>query len=189
MYGMAECFIAGRVTADIALRKSESGSYCYFSVAINKRPRTDRETGDKVELPPMFLDLQANGPAAEVIAKYVKKGTWFQGWCTPKVGKPREQERDGKTYVYHDTVFRIQPGRFDFMNSDRKDEGGEGGGQNNAPTGADAAAYTPPVGGASGTTPPITPPHEPVEPTKTDGDDFEEVDSDTRRRVDSTLPF
>lgn len=185
MYGMAECFIAGRVTADFALRKGEGGSYCYFSVAINRRPKNDSVTGGKIELPTLYLNLQANGPAAEVIATYVKKGTWFQGWCVPKTGKPREVEKDGKIYVYRDTVFRVQPGRFDFMNPDRK---GEDGNSDAAQTGAAAkpapsqnASYTPPAGGVGAPAPMADP----------DDDDFEEVDDgpDTRGLVDSSLPF
>ena len=118
MYGQAECLIVGRITADVVLRKTADGrAYCYFTVAVNNRPITDRQTGEKVDVPADYYDLSANGPAAEIIANRAKKGTTILCWTTPKAQKPREVEKDGKCMVYHDIIFRVQPGRFDVLDS------------------------------------------------------------------------
>lgn len=135
MYGMADAFFEGRITSDVQLRQTDSGrSYCYFSIAINPRPITDRETGKKIEQDADFFNLSANGGAAEIIAKHAKKGTIFIGWTTPKPQKHEKKEKDGATTVYRDMVFRVRPGQFDLVES-----AVSGKGEPSAPAG-----YTPP---------------------------------------------
>lgn len=168
MYGQADTLLAGRITADIELRKTAEGrTYCYFTVAVNNRPITNRKTGERVEVPTDYYDLSANGPSAEIIAKHGKKGTVFFGWATPKRQKPREVERDGKTYVYRDFIFRVNPGRFDLLESTLARD--EGAAELSSP-GADAS-YTPP-------SPPATSPEA----------DFED-DRDEDDGIDKSLPF
>lgn len=172
MYGQAETFIAGRITADVVLRKTDAGrAYCYFTVAVNNRPITNRDTGEKVEVPADYYDMSANGPAAEIIANHAKKGTVFFGWTTPKRQKPREVEKDGKTYVYRDVIFRVSAGRFDLLESTVPAKG-EG-----------AAESTPTATGASyvASAPPVTSPESDFE-----DDDAGESEDDG---IDKSLPF
>ena len=63
---MNKCIIIGRLTKDIDVRSSQSGtSVAKFTVAVDRRTK-EKETD--------FINCTAFGKTAEVLQKYVRKG-------------------------------------------------------------------------------------------------------------------
>lgn len=64
------CVLTGRPTADLELKKSQSGiSVCSFTLAV-KRPRTKDVTD--------FINVTAFRQSAEYLSTYAKKGTLIE---------------------------------------------------------------------------------------------------------------
>lgn len=67
---MNSCNFTGRATADLELKKTQSGiSVCSFTLAV-KRPRV-KDTTD-------FINFTAFRQSAEYLSKYAKKGTLIE---------------------------------------------------------------------------------------------------------------
>lgn len=66
---MNDCKFLGRATSDVELKQTTSGkSVCHFTLAV-KRPHTKDETD--------FIKCTAWDKTAELISKYIKKGSLF----------------------------------------------------------------------------------------------------------------
>lgn len=115
MYGMSEHHFLGRLTEDPLLRKgADSSSYCYFSIAINQRPRPAKDGAEKKEPAPEYRDLSGHGMVAEIICNHAKKGDIIDCWCSMSV-KKTERVKDGTTFVYQNPTFKVLPMRFELI--------------------------------------------------------------------------
>lgn len=64
--------LVGRLTRDIELKQSKSGSsFAIVGIAVNDR----RKVGDEWVEEPNYIDIMVGGKTAELAAKYLKKGS------------------------------------------------------------------------------------------------------------------
>lgn len=68
--GLNKCCFIGRLGKDIELMGNDDKSWCIFSLAIDESYKKDGEKVEKTE----WINCNANGKLAEVMAKYLRKG-------------------------------------------------------------------------------------------------------------------
>lgn len=117
------CMFRGNLTRDPELRDAGNSKVCKFGMAVNGRKK-NKSTGDW-EDDPLFIDCEAWGKQAEIIAEHCQKGKQLAVRCTARL----EQWEDKTSGQKRSKVsFRVED--FDFV-------GGNGGG--NANNGGEAA--------------------------------------------------
>lgn len=94
-----KCFLIGNLTRDPELRVTPKGTQiCQFGLAVN---RTFKDESGQTRDETTFVDLEAWGKQAEVIAKYLAKGSAamiegrlkFDQWEDKTTGQKRQKLR------------------------------------------------------------------------------------------------
>jgi single-strand DNA-binding protein len=150
MASFNKVILAGNLTRDPELRYTPKGTaVAKIGLAVNRTWKTETgETREEVT----FVDVDAFGRQAEVIAQYLKKGR-------PVLieGRLRLDQWDDKQTGQKRSKLGVVLEGFSFLDSNR----GEGGGAPGGPTaGRSAAATAPAAGSAPEAAEAEVPPHE-----------------------------
>jgi single-strand DNA-binding protein len=131
--------LLGNLTRDVELKQIPSGqSVAQIGIAVNRRWRT-KEGEDREEV--TYVDCEAWGRQAEVIAQYMTKGKpiFIDGRLKLDTWEDKEGKKQSK--------LRVVIEEFQFVGG--RDGGGEsgGGGGGRAPRSRDEGTYAPARGG------------------------------------------
>lgn len=116
VFGQVDVSISGRLTKDITCGKTAAGRpYAFFTVAVNKRKRTDAN-GNKVEVAPDYFKMVAWGPTASIVEKRAQPGIIFSCQSEAKTMAPQKANKDGKPAIYKKEMqFVVDSSLFHFM--------------------------------------------------------------------------
>ncbi|MBL9150826.1 MAG: single-stranded DNA-binding protein [Phycisphaerae bacterium] len=134
--------LLGNLTRDVELKQIPSGqSVAQIGIAVNRRWRT-KEGEDREEV--TYVDCEAWGRQAEVIAQYMSKGKpiFIDGRLKLDTWEDKEGKKQSKLRVVIEE-FQFVGGR------DGGGEGGGGGGGGRAPRSRDDGGYAPARSGRS----------------------------------------
>lgn len=144
MANFNKVILAGNLTRDPELRYTPKGmAICKFGLAINRN--WTNEAGEKKE-EATFVDIDAFGKQAEVIAQYVKKGQQFL-----VEGRLRLDQWDDKQTGQKRSRLGVVLEGFSFLGSSNRGEGGAPAATRSAPA---AAAVAPAAGASDDSSPP-----------------------------------
>lgn len=148
MANFNKVILAGNLTRDPELRYTPNGkAICKFALAINRNWTS--ETGEKKE-ETTFVDIDAFGRQAEVIAQYMKKGRPFL-----VEGRLRLDQWDDKQTGQKRSRLGVVLESFSFLGSGRGEDGGNAPNPlPSRPSGAAASAPAPAAAAASDEPPP-----------------------------------
>ncbi len=138
MANFNKVILAGNLTRDPELRYTPKGmAIAKIGLAINRKWKS--ETGEAKE-EVTFVDVDAFGRTAEVIAQYLKKGRPIL-----MEGRLRYQTWDDKQTNQKRSKLGVVLDNFQFMDSGRDDSGAPSGPPPARPAAAPAADNAPPV--------------------------------------------
>lgn len=119
MANLNVCHFIGTLTRDVELRVTPKGTAVgQFSLAINRRWKDD-QGGEKEEV--SFLEFEAWGKTAEIIAKYTEKGRQLYVEARAK----QDTWDDKETQKKRSKIKFVVDG-FQFLSDGRKRDGGDG---------------------------------------------------------------
>lgn len=122
VYGQVVVSISGRLTKDVVSGKTANRrQYAFFTVAVNKRKRTDAN-GNKVAVEPDYFKMVAWGTTASIVEKRAQAGVIFACQCEARTQAPQKTMKDGKPVIYKKEMqFVIDSSLFSFMRTKTED--------------------------------------------------------------------